>query len=171
MKGYIQIYTGNGKGKTTAALGLALRALGHQKKVCLIQFMKKGDFGEIKALRKFPNILIKQFGTKSFIRKEKIKPLDRKKAKQALIFSQDTLLKSHYDIVILDEIVVAIYFGLIDEKQLIKLIKSKPKKVELILTGRNCSAKLKNMADLVTEMKEIKHYYHRGIKARSGIEY
>ena len=169
-KGLVQIYTGDGKGKTTAALGLALRSLGHQKKVCIIQFMKKGSYGEFKAIKKIPKVVIRQFGTKKLVRKGKISKIDINQAQWALKSAQRALL-GQYDLVILDEVIVAVHFGLISEPTLIQVIKDRSKKTELILTGRKASAKLKDTADLVTEMKELKHYYKKGVKARLGIEY
>jgi len=169
-KGFIHIYTGDGKGKTTAALGLLLRALGQQKKVCLIQFMKSSQYGEIKFLKKLKSVTTKQFGSHSFIKKGKVSQQDKIKAEKALAFAQKAL-KKKYDLLVLDEIIMAVFFKLIKEKEVIELIDNKPKRLELILTGRRASAKLVKLADLVTEMKEIKHYFQKGIKARKGIEY
>ncbi|MFH1598409.1 MAG: cob(I)yrinic acid a,c-diamide adenosyltransferase [Patescibacteria group bacterium] len=169
-KGLVHIYTGNGKGKTTAALGLALRALGHKQKVCLIQFMKKGSYGELRSLQKLQGITIRQFGTSQLIKKGKVTDRDKKEAAAALRFAAKTISQK-FDLVILDEIIVAIHFGLIEEPKVLELIKEKPKTLELVLTGRKVSAKIISTADLVTEMKEIKHYYRQGVTARKGIEY
>ena len=169
--GQVQIYTGNGKGKTTAALGLCLRASGHGLRICFIQFMKSGEYGELKALKKFPKVIIKQFGLPGLIKVGQAKPQDWKLADQALQYAKKAINSQKYDLIVLDEIIVAIYFKLIAESKVIKIIKEKPKGLELVLTGRKCSAKVINTADLVSEVKEIKHYYKSGLKARSGIEY
>ncbi len=168
-KGFVQIYTGNGKGKTTAAFGLSLRAAAHGNKVFIGQFLKGVDYGELK-VNKFTNGLVEveQFGTPSLV--HKITKEDVKLAQKGFSICKDKLFSLNYDIVILDEINVAIYFQLIKEEDVISLIKNKPNKVELVLTGRYASKNLISLADLVTEMKEIKHYYSNGIEAREGIE-
>ena len=167
----MQVYTGNGKGKTTAALGLALRALGSGQGVCLIQFMKKGDFGEIKALKKFKKARVCQFGRETFVSSKKPKKKDIAAAKKALNFARQVLISGKEELVILDEINVAVYFGLIKIDQVLNLIKKKSPAIELVLTGRYAHAKIIKEADLVTEMKEKKHYFWKGQKARKGIEY
>ncbi len=166
--GKIHLYCGNGKGKTTAALGLALRALGQNQKVALIQFMKKGDFGEIKALKKFSNITIKQFGRKGFVRK--FNSLDRKLALAGLRFAQN-ILKKKINILILDELNTAISFKLFSEKEVMDFLNKIPKSIEVIITGRGDNQKIKQEANLITEMKEVKHYFKKGVKARKGIEF
>lgn len=169
--GLIHIYTGHGQGKTTAAFGLALRALGASLQVCLIQFMKTGQYSEIKALRKFKKLKIFQFGRKSFVNLKKPSKIDVKIAQDGLKFTQKALMSRKYDLVILDEVNVAINFRLIALIQLIKLIKNKPKSVELVLTGRYAHPKVIKLADYATEMKEIKHPFRKGVLARKGIDY
>lgn len=167
----IHIYTGKGKGKTTAALGLALRALGQGFKVCLIQFMKKGNYGEIKALKKFKKMTVKQFGRHSFVSYKKPARKDKTLAQKALKFSKRALENKKYNLIVLDEINVALKFNLIDLKDVLNLIKKVPLSTELVLTGRYAHDKLIKQADLVTEMKEVRHYFKKGKKARKGIEY
>lgn len=168
-KGYIQVYTGDGKGKTTSALGLALRGAGAGLKILIVQFLKKSYSSEQKALERFRDLItFKQYKT-GFIRG---KPT--KKAisivREGFNYAKNEMISGKYNIVILDEINIAVRKGLIDLNDLMSLIKNKPEDVELILTGRNAPEKIIEMADLVTEMKEIKHYYKKGIKARRGIE-
>ena len=172
-KGLIQVYTGNGKGKTTAALGLALRAVGHGLKVLMIQFMK-GDllYGEMETARQLsPYLTIRRMGRETFILKNRIDPLDVEKAREGLLLAKKALEERAYDVVILDEMNVAVDFGLIPLSDLLQLIDSKPETVELILTGRNASPEILERADLVTEMVERKHYYREGVPAREGIEW
>ncbi len=170
-KGYIQIYTGNSKGKTTAALGLALRAAGAGHKVFIAQFIKKGMTSEHKALARFKDLIeIKQFGS-GFIRTEQQLPLATKVAMKGLQAVAKILQSGDYDLVILDEINVAIFKKLIPLQEVFNLIDSKPEHVELVLTGRYADERLIERADLVTEMKEIKHYFSSGVKARKGIEH
>jgi len=168
----VQVYFGRGKGKTTAALGQGLRATGHGFKVYMIQFMK-GDtkYGEIDAIEKIPNFEVKQFGTTDLI--EIPGEIDLEEGKKAIEFAKKVVYSDEYDIVILDEIGVAIQMGVINIDEVMELIEKKPKKVELVLTGGHpIHPKLRERADLLTEMKMIKHYYSsRGIKARFGIEY
>jgi cob(I)alamin adenosyltransferase len=170
-KGYIHIYTGNGKGKTTAAFGLALRASGAGLKVYIGQFIKGKVYHEIKALNKnFPNITIRQFGLGCFILKDPTKE-DKEAAQSGFEKIKIIIEGSKYDLVIMDEVNIALYFQLIDLQDLIEVIRNKPAPVELVLTGRYAPDELIACADLVTEMKEIKHYYQNGIEARKGIEY
>jgi len=170
MKGYIQVYTGNGKGKTTAALGLALRAMGAGKKVLIAQFLKTGNYSEIKALSLLaPHITVKQFGAPKFVMK-KPSPKDKQIAQKGWKNVETLIRSKKYDLVILDEINVAAFLGLIPVQQILFLMEEKPENLELVLTGRNASPKILEKADLVTDMREIKHYFSRGIKARMGIE-
>ncbi|MCK4247693.1 MAG: cob(I)yrinic acid a,c-diamide adenosyltransferase [Methanomicrobia archaeon] len=171
MKGLVEVYTGNGKGKTTAALGIAFRALGHGYKVYMIQFMKSVCSGECIQATKTKNFKINSFGRASFVNKDNPDPLDIKYAKEALDFAKEIVIEGKYDIVILDEINVALDFKLIDIANVIDLIKNKPDDVELIFTGRNAPKEIIDVADLVSEIKEIKHPLSKGISSRKGIEY
>jgi cob(I)alamin adenosyltransferase len=172
-KGLVQIFTGNGKGKTTAALGTVLRAAGHGLKISVIFFIK-GDSsgGEYISLSRFPNIEVTSFGLRHFIHKtEGVNPEEKKQAEAALSAAREAIVSGRYDLVVLDEINVAVHFKLLEADEVIRLIKDKPPHVELILTGRNADNRLIEMADLVTEMVKIKHPFDKGIKARKGIEY
>lgn len=169
----IQIYTGDGKGKTTAALGLGLRAIGAGKKVAVVQFLKPKSIktGEIIAAKKYlKNILWLNFGLTGFIIGKKISRSAREEAVNGLLAVEKIILQNKFDIVILDEIIVAMHFKLLDEKKVIEIIKQVPKDKEVILTGRKASARLIKVADLVSEIVEIKHYFNQGIYARSGVE-
>lgn len=170
-KGYIQVYTGNSKGKTTAALGLALRAAGAGHRVFIAQFIKRGKTSEHKALERFKDLIeIRQFGT-GFIRTENQLPPAIKAALKGLMAVEEVLKSSNYDMVILDEINVAIFKKLISLEDVLRLFDLKPANVELVLTGRYADEKIIERADLVTEMKEIKHYFTLGVRARKGIEH
>ena len=169
-KGYVQVYTGDGKGKTTAAFGLALRAAGYGLRVFIAQFVKGGQYSEIKAMEKLKdNITVKQYGRGFFIRK---KPGDEdvKAAEVGLTEIKELSASGKYDLVILDEINIAVYFKLLSVEDILDLIDLKPDDVELVLTGRRVDPKVIERADLVTEMREIKHYYKNGVVARKGIE-
>ncbi|ABQ26215.1 cob(I)yrinic acid a,c-diamide adenosyltransferase [Geotalea uraniireducens Rf4] len=170
--GYIQVYTGNCKGKTTAALGLALRAAGREMMVCMVQFMKGGGpYGEhLAAERLAPYLTIIQTGREGWVDKDNPHPEDVRLAREALVTAKEALTGGRYDIVILDEINGAVSFGLIGVDDVLELMRSKPAHVELVLTGRNADEKIIEAADLVTEMREIKHYYKAGVPARIGIE-
>jgi cob(I)alamin adenosyltransferase len=172
QKGLIQLYFGRGKGKTTAALGLGLRASGHGFKVNMIQFMKGNTkYGELKAVKDITNMEIHQFGRLDLIMEpEKI---DLEEGKKALKYAEEVIMSDEYDIVILDEIGVALEMHIISIDDVMNLIEKKPEKVEIILTGgQKIHPKLKEKADLITEMKMIKHYFStKGIEARLGIEY
>jgi cob(I)alamin adenosyltransferase len=168
----IQVYTGLGKGKTTAALGLALRAAGQGLKVYIIQFMKGWpDYGELVSVEKLPNITLRQFGRPEFVDKDNPDPEDIRQAHQALDRARQIIAGGEHDIVILDEINVALDFGLIGLAEVLSLLDDKPQKVELVLTGRSAHPALVQRADLVTEMLDIKHPYHEGTRGRRGIEY
>lgn len=180
----IYIFTGNGKGKTTAAIGTAIRALGNNEKVLFIQFMKdKSITSETKILEKLENITVKSFGRRGFylpkeeieknpyLKKYGVRPfedIDKNLAYKGLEFTEGNL--NNFDLIVLDEICIAIYFGLIKKEDVIKLLKENPEK-DFILTGRNCPQDLIDIADLVTEMREIKHPYQKGIKAKKGLDY
>jgi len=169
--GYFQIYTGNGKGKTTAALGIAFRAMGHGLKTYIGQFMKGQEYGELKASRQMTHIKIEQYGKKSLIHATDVpKKDDIEMAKRGLRISQEAMLSGIYCIVVFDEIITAHFFNLITMDEMIETINMKPADVEMIFTGRYAPVELIAMADLVTEMKEVKHYYQQGVEARRGIE-
>jgi len=172
-KGLTQVYTGNGKGKTSAALGLALRAIGWGFKVHMIQFIKGGDFkyGELHIIKQLPDFKLKAFGRGRYITEHPPLEEDVKLAEKALKFARKIADSGEYDIVILDEINVALHLKLIKTNEVIELIRNKPKHVELILTGRYAPSKVIEAADLVTEMREIKHPYAQGTLGRKGIEY
>ena len=171
-QGMIQVYTGDGKGKTTAALGLALRAVGHGFKVCIIQFMKGEDItGELRAAEKLSSWLtIKPMGRTGFIQKGRSSPEDRALARKALDYARDLMLNRSCDILILDEVNVAVSFGLLDVEDLLSFLDRKPTELEVILTGRGADPRIIERADLVTEMKNIKHYFEKGLPDRVGIE-
>ncbi len=170
-KGCIQIYTGNGKGKTTAALGLSLRAVGAGLKVFFAQFVKGKLYSEIEVInRAVPYITLKQYGLDCFIKK---KPTveDINAARTGLKEVEQIIYSGDYDIVVLDEVNIALYYKLFSVGEVIKIITNKPDKTEIIITGRKAPKELIEIADLVTDMVEIKHYYNKGIEARKGIEY
>ncbi len=171
-KGLIQVYTGNGKGKTTAALGLALRAVGHQMKVLVVQFMKgSGLYGEVESAKRLsPYLTIIRTGRKTFISKSKPDPEDLEFAREGFLFAKKAIQNGEFDIVILDEINLAVDYGLIPLEDLLQIMDSKPETVELILTGRNANPAVLERADLVTDMLDRKHYYDKGVPAREGIE-
>ena len=171
VPGQIHVYTGNGKGKTTAALGLALRAAGQGRKVWVVQFMKgKTNYGELRSAKKI-GIVIRQFGRPDFVDKKNPDPLDFRGAQQALSFAHGLMKGKRCDLLVLDELNVALDFKLVSLKQALTLIAEKPEGLELVITGRYAPRALLRRADLVTEMKEVKHYYKKGIAARQGIEY
>ena len=168
----IQIYTGDGKGKTTASLGLALRAVGHGFKVLMIQFMKgKINYGELLAVKKIKGLRIEQYGRPDFVNPENPDPIDIKFAKDAFDRARQAVKDHEFDIIILDEINVAVSYGLIEATQIIALMKTLPEKTELILTGREMPEVFRQYADLISEVREIKHYFKKGVKARKGFEY
>jgi cob(I)alamin adenosyltransferase len=172
FKGYIQVYTGNGKGKTTAALGLALRAAGHGQRVYIGQFLKGQMYGELLSVKKLsPLIVIEQFGRKGFIHITKDPDEeDIERAKRGLRKCLEAMLSQKYRIIVLDEINVALYFNLLTELEIHEFLDQKPEGEEIILTGRYAPSSIIKRADLVTEMKEKKHYYKKGVAARAGIE-
>jgi cob(I)alamin adenosyltransferase len=171
-KGLVQIFTGNGKGKTTAALGTILRAAGHGLKILIVFFMKGNySYGEYSTLNKLPNVDFTNFGFPYLTDPANIKPEEREQARLALTTAREGVLSGNYDLVVLDEVNVAVYFKLLEPEDVMQLIKDKPDHVELILTGRYADARLIDMADLVTEMVKVKHPFDKGIKARKGVEY
>jgi cob(I)alamin adenosyltransferase len=171
-KGYVQVYTGDGKGKTTAALGLTLRAVAHGIKSYIAQFMKGQDYGELHAIRERLGdlVTIEQFGTPRFVKTGQIRDEDHELAKKGLKKVREALFEKDYKIVIMEEANVAMYMGLLDKKEVLEIIKNKPEGKELILTGRYAPQEIIDAADLVTEMREVKHYYQKGVMARPGIE-
>ncbi len=172
-KGYIQVYTGDGKGKSTAAFGLALRAVGAGMKVVLIQFMKvKGCYAEENGFRLLGEQLEHYaYGGKNWVKKGQGTAEDYALAKTAMDKAVEAVTDSRNDLVILDEINNALYFELITEEDVLALLAKKAPDVEVVLTGRNAPEKIIEAADLVTEMREIKHYYRQGVNSRHGIEY
>jgi cob(I)alamin adenosyltransferase len=168
--GYTQIYTGDGKGKTTAALGLSLRAAGAGLKVYIAQFIKSGDYSEIKALARFADqITVEQFGLGRFI-KGKPSPEDVAAAGKGLAAVRNALKSGEYQVVIMEEGNVAALCGLFPVDEILEIISQKPGDVELVVTGRGADPRVIDRADLVTEMKAVKHYYQAGVAARVGIE-
>jgi len=171
LEGLVQVYTGSGKGKTTAAIGLGMRACGHGYKVCMIQFLKPStNYGEHKSVKKIKNFKIKSYGTLEFATlktREHYKNLSKK----AFDYATKAVISGKYDIVILDEINFSAAYGYVNLDDVIRLIEQKPKNVELVLTGRDAPKEIMEKADLVTIMQEAKHPYQKGITAREGIEY
>ncbi len=170
-RGCVQVYTGDGKGKTTAALGLALRAAGAGLRVFIAQFMKSRDCGELHAFEKLSDqIAIKQYGREGFIHGEPDEE-DIRAAREGLEEARLAIQSGDYDLVILDEANVAVHFELFSIDDLLAAIDERPEHVELVITGRKAHPRLIERADLVTEMREVKHYYQDGLSARRGIEY
>lgn len=170
--GLVQIYTGNGKGKSTAAFGLALRAAGAGLKVVIIQYMKKGEwYGEIKALQQIPGVEIYSYGCDRFAKKGAPDEDNLAQVRAALAKTRKIYEQNQADLLILDELNNALFFELISEQEALALIQDKPQQMELVITGRNAPEALIKAADLVTEMCEIKHPYQNGVQARRGIEY
>ena len=190
-KGYVQVYTGNGKGKTTAALGITMRASGAGKKIAFVQFMKALGYSEQKILPTLPGVTWKTLGKPFFIAKkgsiseedlaqygdscvvfeEDNPPADYvKMISDGFAEAKEMVMSGDFDMVVLDEINCAMYFGLLSIDEVLDLIRNKPAHTELILTGRYAPDEIIEAADLVTEMREIKHYYNKGVQARKGIE-
>lgn len=171
-RGLIQVYTGNGKGKTTAALGLAMRAAGQGLRVYIIQFMKGWPhYGELETVKLIPNITLQQFGTPNFVYKGRATEEDIKGAKAALAEARRAMHSGDYDVIILDELNVALDFELVSLEEVLSLLDEKPEKVELVITGRNAHPQVIERAHLVTEMREVKHPFQQGVPGRKGIEY
>ena len=170
MKGYIQVYTGDGKGKTTAAIGLAIRAAGAGFKVYIAQFVKGMKYNEFNIIDKLKDfITVKQYGRKCFIHDIPAKE-DINLAREGLKEVKEIMCSGKYQLIILDEANIATHFNLFSVEDLLDIINSKPEQVELIITGRMADPRIINVADLVTEMKEVKHYYKKGVESRDGIE-
>ncbi len=171
-KGYIQVYTGSGKGKTTASLGLAVRAAGHGLNTVIIQFMKGWiDYGELKGVGMLaPYVVIHQAGRDTFVNRTDPDPEDLRLARDGWELAKATILGRKADIVVLDEINCALDFGLLSVREVLDVLKSKPDGMELVLTGRGAPEEIVAIADLVTEMREVKHYYAKGVDARVGVE-
>ena len=171
-KGLVQVYTGDGKGKTSAALGLALRAAGRGLRVFVIQFIKGGfDYGELYAAKQLPNLELKAFGQGKFVTQIPPGEKDIALAKEAYALAKRVVESDEYDVVILDEVNVALHLGLLSIDEVLNLVKVKPEHVELVLTGRYAPREIIEIADLVTEMRDVKHPYAKGEKPRKGIEY
>ncbi len=168
--GLVQIYTGGGKGKTTAALGLAMRAAGHNFKIAIIHFMKIWDYGEVKSLSKL-GIDLFRYGTAELIDPKNPSPIDFGQANKALLKAEELIEKGDYDMLILDEIAVAVDFNLISLKRVVDLLDKKSDNLEMVLTGRNCPQELIERADIVSVIDEIKHPFQNGLKPRKGIEF
>ena len=171
-RGYVQIYTGGGKGKTTAALGLAMRAAGAGLRVFMGEFIKEMEYGEIGILRdRFPEVDVELFGIEAgCIIDREVSAEDIEAAKAGLARVREVLMSGDYDVVILDELTIPVSMGLLDEDEVVALMDGKPEGTELVITGRGATEKMIGHADLVTEMKEIKHYYRQGVLSRRGIE-
>jgi cob(I)alamin adenosyltransferase len=168
-RGCIQVYTGNGKGKTTAALGLTLRALCAGNSVFFGQFMKGQDYSELKAVDHFERLEIAQFGDLHFVHGE-ASPEDKKQAAAGLLIMDEALCSGRYDVVVFDEINTTLYFKMLEAEDVIRVLKKRPDRTEVILTGRYAPQEIIDIADLVTEMREVKHYYNAGVASRVGIE-
>ena len=170
MKGYIQVYTGNGKGKTTAAFGLAMRAAGAGFRVFIAQFLKGKKYSEIRAMERFSDLItLRQYGRDSFI-SDNITEKDIQLVKSGYQEAKEVILSKKYTVVILDEANMAVHYNLFSVDELLELMNLKPENVELVITGRSADKKIIDKADLVTEMCEVKHYYSKGVMARIGIE-
>lgn len=171
-QGLVMVITGDGKGKTTSSFGQALRAVGQDLKVCIIQFMKGRDYGEVLAVKKYlPSIQLYQYGLDSFVMRDNPAPVDRELAMEGLEKAEEVINSNEFDMVILDEINVAIEFDLVPEERVLSLIQNKSPDLFLILSGRYATDFIKDRADLVSEVQEVKHHYKAGIKDQPGIEY
>jgi cob(I)alamin adenosyltransferase len=168
--GLIHVYMGDGKGKTTCALGLTVRMAGSGGKTAFIQFMKGWGYSEVKGIACLPGVKLIQTGRPDYIYPGKIDPVDFAEAERGLEAAREAIMSGCFDLVVLDEINVALSFGLVSLEKVLKLLKNKPLHVEVVLTGRTPPPELVELADLVTEMAEIKHPFNRGILARKGID-
>jgi cob(I)alamin adenosyltransferase len=172
FRGIVMVITGDGKGKTTAALGQALRALGHGQKVCMIQFMKGRKYGEVLAAEKsLPGFTIHLCGLDSFVMRDNPAQVDIDLARAGLNLARETISSGKYDMVILDEINVAVDFKLVSLDEVLEVLRNKPQKVTVVLTGRYAPQQIIDLADTVSEVREIKHHYSQGIKERAGMEF
>jgi cob(I)alamin adenosyltransferase len=170
LRGITHIYTGNGKGKTTAALGLILRACGRDCRVYLGQFLKKGLFGEVRALKaRIPEVVVEQYGHGPFVRGKPC-PVAVRMARRGLDHVRRAVMGGEYDLVVADELITAVDACLVSEDEVLDILLAVPAKVEFVMTGRGATARLVRAAGLVTEMREVKHYFRRGVRARRGIE-
>jgi cob(I)alamin adenosyltransferase len=170
-KGFIHVYTGNGKGKTTTAIGLGIRATGAGFKVLMIQFMKGRRYSELDALDGVPNFTVIQFGRDEFVSKEKPEQIDIEFAQKGLVYAKEVIQNNAYDLIILDEINVALDYRLIPLSDVIQLLEEKPDSLEVVLTGRYASPEIIKLADVVSEILEIKHPYQQGVMSRKGIDW
>jgi cob(I)alamin adenosyltransferase len=170
MKGYIHVYTGDGKGKTTAALGMALRAAGAGMKVFIGQFVKGMHYHELDVIERIPEITLRQYGLDCFIVNEPAEK-DIEAAQKGFEEIKGIVQAGEHHMVVFDEVNIALYYKLISPEDLMHLIKNRPPHVEVVLTGRYAPQEILDMADLVTEMKEVRHYYRNGVEARKGFEY
>lgn len=171
-KGLIQVYTGDGKGKTTAALGLALRACGHGARVAIVQFMKGwAGYGELTSLKRLPNVTLVRTGRDKCFSRDDVTDKDFAEAARGLKAAEEFISSGEYDLVILDEVNVAANFGLLAVADVVEVLKLKSEKTEIVLTGRNAPVQFLEKADLITEMREVRHPYRKGISARKGVEY
>jgi len=171
QKGYVHVYTGNGKGKTTSAIGLGIRAVGAGLKVHMLQFMKGRKYSELGTLDNLKNFTYSQHGRDEFVNKKNPEKIDIDMAKKGFEHAKKLIQSNKYDMIILDEINVAVDYNLVDVNDVLKLIKEKPEKLELILTGRYAHPDIVKHADYVTEMLEIKHPYQKGLEARKGVDF
>jgi cob(I)alamin adenosyltransferase len=171
QRGTVQVYTGDGKGKTTASLGQALRVVGHGGKVVMIQFMKGRMYGELAAADEIEGLSIEQYGRDEFVDPVNTAPVDKELAEKGWARVEELVSDESIDMLILDEINVAVFFGLIPLERVISLVENKPARLELVLTGRYAAEEIIKIADTVTEMLEVKHHFQMGIQARKGIEY
>lgn len=169
--GLVHVKTGDGPGKTTSAFGLALRAAGRGMRVLIVQFMKRGDYGEVVAIRHVPGVEVRQYGREGFVHPERPGEEDVELARRALEDAKREIMEGRYDLVILDEVNVALSFGLLELSEVVRVIKEKPAHVELVLTGRWAPKELYELADYVTEFVEVKHPWRRGVAGRAGVEY
>ncbi len=169
-RGFVQVYMGDGKGKTTSALGMALRMAGAGGKTLIVQFMKGWPYSEVRSLSLLPGVTLVQTGRPDFVYPDSIDPVDYEEAKRGLAAATEGVKSGEYDLVILDELNVALSFGLLELTPVLELVEGRPRHTELVFTGRNPPRELVDAADLVTEMSEIRHPYQKGVLARKGID-